>query len=175
MTDRDSQVYEFLNNHSCFTDTINKMFYKNICVCNRRLAWLHNNGYIKRSRDRVNEPYFYYTKSTKQKKHMDYIAKIHLWMKLNNFKVLEYQVQTKVKKCIPDLVLNIQQSNGKIGTLIAEVELSGNKIDNKLYNYSEAGFNNIIIFTNKKYLFDIEKHKNMKINTISISELDNLM
>ncbi len=172
MTERDSLVYNFLLNNSCYSNTINKLFYNNICVCNRRLAWLYDKGYIKRTRDRVCEPYFYYTKSTKQKIHMDYIAKIHMWMQSNNFKILDYQVQNKIDKCIPDLLLTIQQSDGKIGTLIAEVELSGNKIDKKLDNYSNVGFNNVLIFTNKLNLFDKEIHKNMKINIIKLQELD---
>jgi len=103
---------------------------------------------------------------------MDYIAKIHMWMQSNNFKILDYQVQNKIDKCIPDLLLTIQQSDGKIGTLIAEVELSGNKIDKKLDNYSNVGFNNVLIFTNKLNLFDKEIHKNMKINIIKLQELD---
>ena len=176
MTNRDNQVYEFLQYHSCYTDTLCKLFYNNNkCISNRRLKWLTDYGYIKRTRDRNCEQFFYYTgKLTKQKKHMDYIAKIHLWLNKNNFTILSYSVQEKYNEVIPDLTLNIMQTDGKTGLLIAEVELSinnPNKLKSKYELYEKSGIKHILLFS-KPHKDSILTTPKMKITQIDIKELD---
>lgn len=169
ITDRDYKVVEFVSKLPCYSDTIQKIFFSNTSqrVTNRRLTFLHDYLYLRRSRHGANDKYFYFTKrEPKQKLHLDYIARTYLWIYQNGYKIHDFEVQKDYDKLIPDMVLQIEK-DGKKGTLAVEVELSNNNIARKIKKYEDNGrFKKLLIFSNS----DVSSNR-IDIISKSIKEL----
>jgi len=141
ITDRDYEVVEFVSKLPCYSDTIHKIFFSNTSqrVANRRLAFLHDYLYLRRSRHGANDKYFYYTKREPvQKLHLDYIARAYNWVIQNGYRIHNFEVQKEYGNLRPDMLLEIEK-NGKRGLLAVEVELSNNNVVRKIQKYEEYG------------------------------------
>jgi len=139
ITDRDYDVVEFVSKCPCYSDTIQKLFYPSQRVANRRLTFLNDYLYLRRSRHGANDKYFYYTKrEPKQKLHLDYIARAYCWVRENCYAIHDFEIQKEYGNLRPDMLLDIEK-NGKRGLLAVEVELSNNNIARKIQKYEECG------------------------------------
>lgn len=144
MTDRDAKVAEFVEKCPCYSDTIQKLFYPSQRVANRRLAWLHDQLYLRRTRDTAAEKYFYFTKNrNKQRDHFDTIARTYLWLVNNGYKIHRLEVQKQQGKIRPDMILDLERE--KRIMLPVEVELSNNDIQSKIKKYEESMFKKMLL------------------------------
>lgn len=165
MTDRDAKVVEFVEKCSCYSDTIQKLFYPSQRVANRRLAWLHDQLYLRRTRDTAAEKYFYFTKNrNKQREHFDTIARTYLWLMNNGYKIHSFEVQKQYGKIRPDMVLDLEREKRVI--LAVEVELSNNDIQSKIKKYEESMFKKLLLVSSAS-----RSSKEIDIINLNIKEL----
>lgn len=144
MTDRDSKVVEFIEKCPCYSDTIQKLFYPSQRVANRRLAWLHDQLYLRRTRDTAAEKYFYFTRNrSKQREHFDTIARTYLWLMGNGYRIHGFEVQKQHGNIRPDMLLDLEREKRIV--LPVEVELSNNDIQAKIKRYEESTFKKLLL------------------------------
>lgn len=169
ITDRDYKVIDFLNDYKiATTSTLEHFFYPSKRVAQRRLKALVDEKYIKKSRDSINQDYYYYLKKPKQLKHSLLITEFYREFS-KCYKIEHFQVQKKIDNLIPDATIGYIDSNiNKV--VFLEVEISNNGFNYQKYkqfNYKKY-FNvmpNVFIITRQQ----IKQDKN--INFIQIRDV----
>lgn len=148
ITERDWKVVEFVSKIPCYSDTIKKLFYPSKCVANRRLTYLHDYLYIRRSRHGANDKYFYYIKrEPSQKKHLDLLARTYLWLIKEGYKVEILTVQTQIGKIRPDMTVNLERNGKKV---LLAVEIQRMFDSEKIKKYEESDFKKVLYVSNRQ-------------------------
>lgn len=157
LTDKDTRIIEFVKNVGiCNTNTIHSIFYQGISLrnCQLRLSKLVESKHLKRWRNNVNEPYYYYL-GTRPKNyiHKSLFATTIAYMKANGYDITGYQTPFKIGDIIADGLIEIDNKY-----YFVEVELSKSldiekykkfyfsRTYKKLCNYMPT----IILVSNKK-------------------------
>lgn len=150
ITNRDWKVVEFVDKIPCYSDTIQKLFYPSKCVANRRLAFLNDYLYIRRSRHGANDKYFYYTKKEpSQKLHLDLLARTYLWLINEGYRVDIMTVQTQIGNIRPDMTCKVERNRK---TAIMAVEIQRMFDSEKIKKYEESEFKKLLYVSNKKLI-----------------------
>lgn len=150
MTDRDMKIINFINKCPCYSNSIQKIFFsgKSQRMANKRLKYLFDYGYVKRTRENTWESYFYYiNRKPKQLIHYDYIARSYHWIMLQGYNILSFEVQKQYGNIRPDLLVEIYKDN-KSGFIPVEVELNLYNLDHKIKQYEKTDFKKLILVSN---------------------------
>lgn len=168
ITDRDLVVANFIELIPCYSNTIQKIFFKSMRTCNRSLKRLYEYEYINRKREHASKYYFYWAKGKKEpadkhKRHYDLIARAYLWIdkkyvQTSLLNILNIEIQVKHGKVKPDIILYIEglkeDKEGKkvITQNILPVEIErGNNIDNTINKYKGSEFKKLLLFSRRPY------------------------
>lgn len=171
ITDRDIKLIEWLQIHKCATTTtLEHFFFPSKKIAQRRLKILYDNKQIKRTRDYVEEDYYYYIKKPKQLKHSVMITDFYReFSKYNNIGYLETQRQ--VGEIIPDGIIGFIDKRGNKKIAVLEIEIS-----NKGFDYSKyRRFNFMKYFNTIPDIYIVTKQRikaDSKLNLIQISDLE---
>jgi hypothetical protein len=133
-TTRDNEIISFLSNYKvATTSTIAEVFFPSIYACYKRLAVLHNEKLIKRTRDFISEEYIYHIKKTlpSQWKHSllvtDFYRELHKKAEILNFKIEPVYGDIR-----PDAVFGYK-SHGVVAMGLLEVEISHKGFNSNKY------------------------------------------
>lgn len=164
ITQRDWKVVEFIEKIPCYSDTIAKLFYPSKCVANRRLKFLAEYGYIKRTRHGANDKYFYFTKREPvQKKHLDLIAKTYLWLIKEGYTVDILSIQTQVNGLRPDMTIQVKRGSKSVRMAVEIQRLFDNE---KIRNYEESEFKKLLYVSDKSMSSSKIEIINLDINDL---------
>ena len=132
LTRRDLDLINFLEDyHIASTTTLKRFFFPSLTTCQKRLKTLYDCDRVQRVRLTMNDDYVYYLKKPKQFMHALIITEFYGKLS-NEVTVINYKVQKKLGKIIPDSIFLYKVVEREhIGML--EVELSNNGFNYEKY------------------------------------------
>ena len=153
ITKHDVNIINFIEMLPCYSDTIQKLFYKSQRATNRRLTYLYEYGCIKRHREHASKKYFYWNNrrqpSDKHKNHYDMTARAYIWVLNQGYNIINVEVQKQHGNVTPDLLLHIERE-GIENLLPVEVECTNN-IWNTVKKYDGSGFKKLLLFSKRSF------------------------
>lgn len=133
ITKRDQDILNFIEEfHIATSSQIQKLFFKNTSYrySRKRLQYLFNQGFIKRTRSTINNDYAYYIgkkQSLLQQVHHDLIrAELYVAL-INTYEILEWNNEMVIENIRPDALTYIR-NHGIVFPVFIEVHLS-NRFD----------------------------------------------
>lgn len=146
MQERDLKILDFITKvRVCTREQIQEIYFPQIHqnVPMRRLKYLVDNDYLKRSYFNINDNknvYVYYIDKKPSKrllKHDLLITDFATKLILEGYEIIDFKKSIVVGDVIPDAYLQIRK-NGKTKSLLLEMQLSGHDCIKKYYNFKET-------------------------------------
>lgn len=143
MEDRDVKVLKFLTDMRIATnENIQEAFFKglNPCVCYRRLSYLVECKWVKRSYyniDGKKNIYIYYLDKKPSKKILEHdllITKFVVNLICEGYEILEFEKTPIIGGIKPDAMIKFRTSNDKVKYIFLEIQLSDHNCISKYYN-----------------------------------------
>lgn len=138
MTDRDSEVLEFINKYKlCTSNQIYKIYFSQVdkTVCKRRLKYLADYGYIQREKYNGNNYIYYSDKKVAHRliAHDLLITDFIIRLIQDEYEILEFKKSFMIGDIISDAFITIKKDN-RIKKLLLEVQLSNHDCLSKYKN-----------------------------------------
>lgn len=146
MTDRDSQVVDFISKYKlCTSNHIYKIYFSQVdqTVCKRRLKYLAEYGYIQREKYNGNN-YIYYSDNkvaTRLVAHDLLITDFVVRLIEEGYEILEFKKSFNFGDVIPDAYIQISKDN-KVKNILLEVQLSKHDCLSKYKNLKKLVLDN---------------------------------
>lgn len=128
MTERDSQVVEFINKYKlCTSNHVYKVYFSQVdqTVCKRRLKYLADYGYIQREKFNGNNYIYYSDKKVAHRliAHDLLITDFVVKLLEEGYEILEFKKSFTLGEIISDAYLKVSKDN-KVKNILLEVQLS---------------------------------------------------
>lgn len=158
ITERDMKVVEFIEKYKIATTTTLSMFYPNINIAQRRLKVICEDGYLRRSRNNVNNEYMYYLKKPNQIRHDLLLTEFYYnFRNLEGIEIIDFKKEVAIGNVRADGMVAYKHKDKNYLALL-EMQLKYNTPDvdkylklhkNKEYKNHLPVFPQIVFVTNR--------------------------
>jgi hypothetical protein len=134
LTTRDHQIIEFIQDYKvATTSTIAEIFFPSKAACYKRLEVIHQNKYIRRTRDFVSQEYIYHAKKDppQQLKHSLLVTDFYRELHKQANEVITFKIEPQYGDIRPDAIFGYEYRGSRYMGFL-EVEIS-----NKGFNYAK--------------------------------------